>query len=149
MKKALGLVVGFFITVPLGFSAERLSTAAFALGPKHFRGDDAITIESVSATSPNLAVGDKVTVRGRYTLASEEKPRLCLYLTTDSTVGAEAESPTQKTEVKKGSGTFELTETVRHPGHLHLSFYAGKRFGTAYFGTEQQMKEISHWNVRD
>ena len=118
MKKALGLVVGFFITVPLGFSAERLSTAAFALGPKHFRGDDAITIESVSATSPNLAVGDKVTVRGRYTLASEEKARLCLYLTTDNTVGAEAESPTQKTEVKKGSGTFELTETVRHPGHL-------------------------------
>jgi hypothetical protein len=98
----------------------------------------------------SFLVGDKIKVRGRYTFTSEEKAKLCLYLTTSSDVGPEPVSPTQRTEVKKGSGTFELAETLQHPGHLHLGFYGtgGKCLGTVYFGTKQQMKEISHWDVR-
>ena len=149
MRKPLGLLVGFLMIAAAGFAAEELSKVPFVLGPNYFRGGDEIIIEQVVATSTNLTVGDKVTVRGRYTLTSEEKARLCLYLTADRNVGPEPVSPTQKTEVTKGSGTFELTETVKHPGHLHLSFYSGSRFGTVYFGTERQMEEISHWNVRD
>ena len=151
MKTALGLAAGFLITASLGIAGEQVSEVAFVLGPKYFRTGDAITIEHVASTSPNLAVGDKVTVRGRYTLASEEKAQLCLYLTTAASVGPEPVSRTQKAEVGKGSATFELAETVKHPGHLHLSFYdgGGKRLATVYFGTEQQMKEIKHWNVRE
>jgi hypothetical protein len=151
MKTALGFAVGLLVTAAVGLAAEEVLEVAFALGPKHFSDGDAIIIEHVSATSPNFAVGDRVTVRGRYTLSSDEKAKLCLYLTASSDVGPEPVSPTQKTEVKKGSGTFELAQTVLHPGHLHLSLYTegGKRLATVYFGTEQQMKEISHWNVRD
>jgi len=129
---------------------ERPSSVAFVLGPKHLSDGNAITIEQVFSTSANFAAGDKVTVRGRYTFTSEEKAELCLFLTTDGSIGPEPSAPTQKTKVGKGSGTFELTQTLKHPGHLHLSFYGsgGKCLGTVYFGTEQQMKEISHWDVR-
>jgi hypothetical protein len=152
MKKILGLVIGLLVSSQIGFGANEVSTVPFELGPTHFRDGDQIVIEHVVATSPNLAVGDKVTVRGRYVLKSEEKAKLCLYLTTSNAVGAEPIFPTQKTEINKGSGSFELAEVLRHPGHLHLSFYpisSGSRFGTIYFGTPQQMKEISSWNVTD
>ena len=150
MKTALGLGVGLLITASLGVADEQVSGVAFVLGPKHFSGMNAITIEQVAAKSPNFAAGDKVTVRGRYTFTSEEKAQLCLYLTTDGSVGPEPVCPTQRSEVRKGSGTFELTETLEHSGHLHLSFYGsgGKCLGTVYFGTERQMKEISNWDVR-
>jgi hypothetical protein len=149
MKKGLSLAVGLFIAAPFAFSAEQASDVVFSIGPKNFRKGDAITIETVSASSPNFAVGDKVTVRGRYTLASADKARLCLNLTTDAkaNIGPEPESPEHMTEVAKGSGTFELTETLKHPGHLHVSFYAGSSFGTIYFGTEKQMNEIRHWKI--
>jgi len=150
MKTALGWAVGLLITASVGIAEEQVSGFTFVLGPKHFSDGNAITIEQVAATSPNFKAGDKVTVRGRYTFTSEEKAQLCLYLTTDASVGPEPGSPTQITEVRKGSGTFELTKALKHPGHLHLSFYGsgGKCLGTVYFGTEQQMKEIRHWDVR-
>jgi len=150
MKKILGFAVFLLVTAQVGFGADEVSTVPYALGPQHFTDDDRIVIEQVVATSPELTFGDKVTVRGRYVLSSKEKAQLCLYLTTLSAVGAESDFQTQKTEIKRGSGSFELTEVVRHPGHLHLSFYpvpGGNRFGTLYFGTTQQMKEISDWNV--
>ncbi len=123
----------------------------FELGPKHFRDGDLIEIEEVRAASPLLAVGDKVTVRGRYVLNSEERARLCLYLTS-AAAAAEPDFPNQTAVVTKGSGSFGLAEVLRHPGHLHLSFYRmpdGKRFGTVYFGTAQQMKGISDWKLND
>jgi hypothetical protein len=55
-------------------------------------------------------------------------------------------------EIRKGSGSFELTEVVKHPGHLHLSFYpiqAGRRLGTVYFGTSQQMQEMRNLEIAD
>ncbi len=85
-------------------------------------------------------------------LKTEERAQLCLYLTASQAVGAEPDFPSQKTVVSKGSGAFELAEVLRHPGHLHLSFYqspGGRRFGTVYFGTTQQMKEINHWKLDD
>jgi hypothetical protein len=150
MKKALGLAVGLLITASAGIAGEWASSVTFVLGPKHFGDGNAIAIEQVSSTSPNFVAGDKVTVRGRYTFTSEEKAELCLFLTTDGSVGPEPSSPDQITKVGKGSGTFELTKTLKHPGHLHLSFYGsgGKCLGNLYFGTEQQMKDISHWDVR-
>jgi hypothetical protein len=152
MKTMLRLIVASVVSFQIGFCADEVSTVPFELGPTHFRNGDQIVIEHVLATSPNLAVGDKVTVQGHYVLQSEQKAQLCFYLTTSDAVGAESTFPTQKAEVQKGSGSFELTEVLKHPGHLHLSFYpatGGSRLGTVYFGTEQQMKEISNWNVTD
>ncbi|MGH7976583.1 MAG: hypothetical protein ACREDS_11040 [Limisphaerales bacterium] len=150
MKTMLGLVVGLFVSSQVSFAAENASIVPFDLGPQHFKNGDSIVIEQAVAASPLLAVGDKVTVRGRYVLASEDKTQLCLYLATSDAVGAEPIVPTQKTEITRGSGSFELSEVVKHPGHLHLSFYqvpSGTRLGSVYFGTAQQMKEISNLKI--
>jgi hypothetical protein len=148
----LGLVAGLLLSSHVGFTAENVSTVPFELGPQHFSGGDSIVIEQVVASSADLAVGDQVTVRGRYVLSSKDKAQLCLYLETSDSVGAEPVLPTQKMDIAKGSGSFELAEVIKHPGHLHLSFYpvqAGRRLGTVYFGTSQQMKEISSLKISD
>jgi hypothetical protein len=150
MKIVLGLVAGLFVSSQVGSAAESVSGVPFELGPQHFSGSDSIVIEQVQASSPLLAVGDKVTVRGRYVLQSQDKAQLCLYLATSEPVGAEPVVSSQRVELQKGSGSFELTEVVKHSGHLHLSFYpiqAGHRFGTIYFGTAQQMREIQSMKI--
>jgi hypothetical protein len=144
MKIILGLAVASFVSFQIGFCADEISTVPFELGPTHFRQGDQIVIDHVMATSPNLSIGDKVTVQGHYALQSEQKAQLCLYLTTSDAVGAEPTSPTQKAGVTKGAGSFELSEVVKYPGQLHLSFYpvtGGNRLGAVYFCTEQQIKE--------
>ena len=53
--------------------------------------------------------------------------------------------------ITEGQGQFELPETLRCEGYLHVTLYSvpeGKAVGGLYFGTAQQMKEIEHWNVR-
>ena len=146
MKTVLRGVLSLVVAASLASAAsDSVSDVSLVVGPTHFNDGDSIVIEQVEATSPNLAVGDKVVVRGRYVLKSEEKAQLCLYVTTKEPV-SEPVIPTQQTEVKNGSAEFELTVQVRHPGFLHVSFYRisdGKRFGSIYFGTEQQMKECS------
>jgi hypothetical protein len=144
MKTVIRVVVGLLVATSLAVAAsDDVSNVALVVGPTHFNDGDSIVIEQVVATSPNLTVGDKVRVRGRYNLSSEQSAQLCLFLTCSECFG-EADSGIQRKEVKKGSGEFELSEVVRHPGFLHVSFYRiqdGKRFGSVYFGTEQQMKE--------
>jgi hypothetical protein len=151
MKIVAALVIGLFVSLQ-GLGAENVSVVPFELGPQHFTGDDQIVIEQVMASSPQLAVGNTVTVRGRYVLSSKDGAQLCLYLATTHDVGAEPVLSAQKMEIRKGSGSFELTEVVKHPGHLHLSFYpiqAGRRLGTVYFGTSQQMQEMRNLEIAD
>jgi hypothetical protein len=149
MNRAKTLVLGLAAVAALGFGSEELSNVPFVLGPKHFEDGDQIVIHDVLATSTNLTAGDKVVVRGRYELKSHQKAKLCLYLTSNS-AGDEPDVSTQSKEITGGSGQFELSEPVRHPGYLHLSFYrisGGTDFGCVYFGTEPQMSRIEHWNI--
>jgi hypothetical protein len=127
---------------PPGVVGAGLSEAPFVLGPKQFKEGDAIVIQQVLATSPNMAIGDRVVVRGRYLLASKEKATLLLVLTQAEGDGRESVSPTQMIKVEKGTGEFELTYEVKRVGALHLTFYGiadGKPFGGVYFGTKLQM----------
>jgi hypothetical protein len=149
MKIPIALVLCLASTVGLGLGGEELSNVPFALGPTHFKDGDGIVIQQVLATSTNLAVGDKIVVRGRYDLKTQAKATLSLYLTSNAGAG-EPNVPTQSTEIRAGSGEFELSRVVKHPGYLHLSFYrisGGTDFGCVYFGTEPQMSKIRHWNI--
>jgi len=149
MKTAKMLVPALLAVAALGLGGEELSSVPFVLGPTYFKAGDQIVIQDVLATSTNLTVGDKVVVRGRYNLKSHQKARLSLYLT--STAGAgEPNVPTQSKEITGGSGEFELSRAIRHPGYLHLSLYPTSRetdFGCLYFGTEPQMSKIRDWNI--
>ena len=103
---------------------SHLASVPFALGRSSFARGDAITIEQVLATSPYWRVGDKVVVRGAYTLASEADAVLALYVTgTGSGGGRSRSSPTQRARVTKGSGEFELACEIPYEGQLHVSFY--------------------------
>jgi hypothetical protein len=149
MKTVKTLVLGLTAVTALGLGGEELSNVPFVLGPTHFKKGDQIVIRDVLATSTNLTAGDKVVVRGRYELKSHDKAKLCLYLTSKSG-GNEPDVPTQSRDITSGSGEFELSEPVRQPGYLHLSFYrtaGGTDFGCVYFGTEAQMSKIRHWNI--
>jgi hypothetical protein len=53
--------------------------------------------------------------------------------------------------VRAGTVPFELEMPVAVDGYLHIGFYDVRRsrrnFGTVYFGTYEQMRGISHWNL--
>lgn len=150
MKRILSVMLGLLIATPLVLAGEHLAKVAFVAGPRFFQEGDKILIKEVLATSPNLAVGDKVVVRGEYRLKSRNTAQLCLFLTDEGGVGPEPVSPTQTMQAKRRSAGFELSSELKHAGALHLSFYSGsRRCGTVYFGTEQQMKKISHWELTD
>ncbi len=149
MKATKFLVLWVGAVTALGLGGEELFDVPFVLGPTHFKNGDQIVIQDVFATSTNLTAGDKVVVRGRYELNSQQKAKLCLYLTSNAGAG-EPDVPTQSKEITGGSGEFELSEPVRHSGYLHLGFYrspGGSDFGCVYFGTEVQMSKIKHWNI--
>ena len=149
MKTAKTLVLAAAALAALGLGGGELLKVPFVVGPTHFKEGDGIVIKEVLGTSTNLAAGDKVVVRGWYDLKTQEKAKLSLYLTS-SAGGGEPNVPTQSKEITRGSGEFELSEPVRHPGYLHLSFYrttGGTDFGCTYFGTEDQMSKIKDWNI--
>ena len=121
------------------------------VGVNSFRDGDSITIMEVKATSPDLKNGDKVIVKGYYTLASEPEASLCLFATATTGSGIGPIRPGQTIGITKGAGPFELFETLDCDGYLHVTFYSvpgGKPFGGLYFGTAKQMEEIKHWDVR-
>jgi hypothetical protein len=122
------------------------------LGPKAFRDGDVIEITDVQATSPRLEQGDRVTVRGRFRLASQQRAQLALYLTQTEGDGVGEVEAAQTMTARGPRGEFELSTTIEHRGVLHVTFYdeeSGKPFGGVYFGTERQMDEIADWDVRD
>ena len=132
-------------------SATEPKIIEYTIGPKFFHSGDSVTITEVKATSPDLKTGDKVIVKGHYTLASKPGASLCLFATATKGSGRSEIRPEQKIGVTKGQGEFELSETLDCDGYLHVTFYAvaeGKPFGGSYFGTAKQMKEIEHWDLR-
>ena len=138
--------------VNLEFSEARLSDVPFAIGPQRFHDGDAITIQEVQSTSPNLRVGDKVVVRGQYRLSTQGKATLGLYATHAPTEGKEDYSPTQSLVITKGSGDFVLTYQLQYAGELHVTMYdtpLEHPFGGVYFGTASQMQSIMEWTLSD
>jgi len=122
----------------------------FTIGPHKFADEDKITIQEVWSEQGTLEKGDTVLVKGTYTLASRKAATLLFSITRTSKVfqgGCTMERP-----VRAGTVPFELEMPVGRDGYLHIGFYdvqSHGNFGTVYFGTYTQMKEISHWNLEE
>ena len=102
----------------------------FEITRQDFRPGDSIEITEVSGSSDVLEVGQTYTVKGRYTLASEDAAALHVYATNGETRSE------QGPIVQRGSGEFVRTFTFVKQGKLHLSFYpakGGNGFGGIYF----------------
>lgn len=141
MKANLLLTLDLLAT-GLGFAAVSTEIVTVKLGPKTFRDGDAIRIDSVESTSPNLEPGDRVTVRGKYRLDSQDDAKLALFLTQTEGDGIEETDSTQLVEAKRGWHDFTASITIKHRGQLHLTFYdnsTGAPFGGVYFGTPDQI----------
>ena len=137
MKTLLRLFVGLFLTACVAFASAELSSVPFVVGQQQFKAGDSIVIDQVLATSPLLAVGTKVTVRGHYHLASASKARLGLFVTHQSPVKtADASTNSQVQQMERASGSFELSCEITYDGDSHVSLYpatGGKSFGGVYF----------------
>jgi hypothetical protein len=87
-----------------------------------------------------------VKVKGTYTLHSKPTATFAFYVT--ASAPSDAYGPGLERKVKAGDVPFEMERPITCDGHLHLGFYDnqnGECFGTVYFGTETQMKEIATW----
>ena len=113
----------------------------FAIGRKSFRPGDSISITEVKASSPELRAGDQVIVKGHYTLASEAKASLSLFITSAQAFGGSGTHSGHSIVITKGQGEFALSNTLDYPGDLHVSFYpipGGASFGGVYFGSAKE-----------
>jgi len=126
-----------------------------AQGVKNFAAGDSITIAEVSSEKGTLAAGDTITVKGTYTLASQQNAHLLFSVTQNVTnkpitVTEQSKGYTHKT-IKAGTGEYEMTINIPYEGWIHLDFcnYSGtwKPFGQLYFGTKEQMDKIAHWDL--
>jgi len=122
----------------------------FTLSARFFQKGDSLSIGDVSATSPNLRPGDRVTVKGHYTLGSKAQAMLYLGVTATEGSGKSPIRAEQRQMLQRGVGEFELTTTINSVGCPHVSFYstAGHPIGKLYFGTPEQAQRSKHWDVR-
>jgi hypothetical protein len=112
-----------------------LSVLRFAIDRESFRPGDFVQIREVYASSPRLAVGDTLVVRGIYQLQSAPDAVLALYTTTRGYGGSSPSQPTQRMDVTRGTGEFELSREITAEGEHHISFYpsrGGRSFGGVY-----------------
>ena len=118
----------------------------FEKGLREFYDDDNIVIDEVWCSGDKLAPGEIIIVKGTYTLASHDEASLAFYVTSSGPSGWTDVNPQQQTQVKKGSGKFELRHTLVK-GYPHVSFYGkpnGDSFGGVYFGQGEAV--LKNWH---
>jgi serine/threonine protein kinase len=106
------------------------------IGQASFPKGDSIEITSVDRTP------ERMVVKGHYNLVSHDDAELALYIT--STIRNVPEDATQRMQISKGRGDFELIHSHLVPGWPHVSMYAdGGSFAALYFGTKAEALEES------
>ena len=135
------------LTVP---AHADMQAVGYELGPQRFRPGDLIELLEVTATSTKFEVGETVTVKGRYTLASHPVANVSLFVTQTEGDGKSQPGALQRMKVEAGTGEFELTIQIQHAGYLHVTFYpvgGGRGFGGVYFGKRKDMAKIKDWTL--
>ena len=151
MKALAVATVCFAAVCTSAFSAEAGQVISVRLGPSTFAAGDSITVDQVTATSALIAPGDTVAVVGHYRLSSRRVAQLGLSATVPREI-ATSGGAGRSIEVVAGEGTFSLTMQVKQEGALHVTLYdavSHKPFGTAYFGTKEQMQKITGMSMAD
>jgi hypothetical protein len=145
MKNYPKLGIILLLSTAVVLAAEALSPISVALGPTEFAEGDALVVDQVLASSPKLEIGDRVLVRGRYTLASQPEAKLGLSLTRTQSRAPVRISPGANMQIARGSGDFELIYEVTEIGCMRVALSNltdGKSFGTIYFGTPEQLARV-------
>lgn len=120
---------------PFVLDVERGSTST--------KAGDAIEIQEVRGTRPQLEQGGTYLVRGTYTLSSADEATL-LFSVTAERPGEGCTSGNSRGSIRasKGSGEFELATVVPYQGKPHVTFYVdGQNGGGVYFGKGASLKK--------
>lgn len=129
-----------------GLDAGNTSPARmnYELGQREFVAGDDIVISEIIGSRDDFSVGGTYTIKGRYTLRSQDKAMLSAFTTSQNTTGPTRVQPDQTVAVKRGGGSFNLTMTIVDEGYPHISFYphdGGSSFGGIYFGLGETLKQ--------
>ena len=114
----------------------------FYIGQASFPEGDYIEITSVERST------NRMVVKGNYNLVSHDKALLALYGTsTNNADGHVPEDATQRMQISRGRGDFELSRSHLYPGLHHVTMYSpwpeGKAFAVVYFGNRVEALEES------
>ncbi len=152
MKQPYVTLIGLSLLLFTGCATLGLSNAPFSKPQGRFEGADSIVVESVSASSLPLQEGDRVVVRGRYSLQTRSNAMLALFLTPDRTTERfpatrkqQADAQFRKTrDISVGSGTFELECMANGGGVFQVSLIGTQSrdtFGSAIFTLEAPLSK--------
>jgi hypothetical protein len=116
--------------------AQMTTAVPFDLGQTSKQGGDRITITEVRGTRGDFALGGSYIVRGEYTLASADQADLAFNITAiDPADGCGYTNPRQHQRVTRGTGTFEVANTLTIRGYPHVTLYVrGSGTSGVYFG---------------
>jgi predicted Ser/Thr protein kinase len=121
----------------LALHEQQAAAKSDYLGHAWFPKGDSIEITAVERTPERMAI------KGHYNLVSHESAELALYITTSRNISV-PEDASQRMEISKGRGDFELVDSHLVPGLPHVSMYAdGESFAALYFGTPAEAREES------
>lgn len=122
------------VTIPPGTLFTH--PVAFDIGQTTTQSSDRITITDVQGTRGDFGIGGRYVVRGEYTLASADQADLAFHVTAiDPADGCSYGNPGATQHVTRGSGKFELVNSMPYHGYPHVTFYvADKGVGGIYFG---------------
>jgi serine/threonine protein kinase/tetratricopeptide (TPR) repeat protein len=116
---------------------QQVAAKSDYIGQTNFPDGDSIEITSVDRTQ------DRMAVKGYYNLVSHKSAELALYITTSTNISV-PEDASQRMEISKGRGDFELVDSHLVPGLPHVSMYAdGESFAALYFGTKTEALDES------
>ena len=108
------------------------------IGQADFPKGDSIEIASVDRSA------NRMVVKGHYNLVSHDQATLALYITTSTNIISVLADATERMQISKGHGDFELIDSHLVPGLPHVSMYAdGNSFASLYFGTQAEALEES------
>ena len=115
----------------------------FVLGKTNLDNGDLIEIQTVTTSGTGFEVGATVTVKGSYTLNSEDAASLAFFSTQlpGEKVNRTPVQSSQKMKVKRGKHTFTLSKVIGSIGSPHVSFYhptTGQGMGGVYFSQKKE-----------
>ena len=101
----------------LALHEQQVAAKSDYIGQTWFPQGDSIEITSVERNE------NQMTVKGHYHLVSHDNALLALYCTSTNRENV-PEDPTQRMQISKGRGNFELSRSRLFPGLHHVSMYA-------------------------
>lgn len=144
MKTIIYSSAGILLLFFTGCATASMSPVSITKPSERLQVGDAIVVDSVSASSFPLQIGDRVLIRGHYTLRSRPSAVLALFLTHNRTAERFPATPEQQTyakdlrtlEIATGSGTFALECTANGGETFQISLIGDRTkdtFGSTIF----------------